>query len=107
MTEHCYIVRDVGFDPGNIHPMLVQPNIVPTLRERLVFAGLYHITAVKKCYVEQRLLLCWGYGVKGGGPALNEHVFARFYLLISHPPLIPYTLGAFSQRWGNVLKKDI
>ena len=57
----------------------------------------------------ERFLLCWGYGVKGSGPALNqcshrEHVFAGFYLLIS-PPLIPYTLGAFSQRWGNVLKR--
>ena len=57
MTEHCFNVRHVGFDPGSIHPMLVQcdpivsDNIVPALGERLVFAGLCHITAVKKCYV--------------------------------------------------------
>ena len=37
--------------------------------------------------------------------AHREHVFAWFYLLISPPPLIPYTLGAFSQHWGNVLKR--
>ena len=58
MTEHGFNVRDVGFDPGHIHPMLVQCkpivsenwlNIVPTLGERLVFAGLCHLTAVKKC----------------------------------------------------------
>ena len=91
------------------HRLRHWPNIVPALGERLVFAGLYHITAVKKCYVERAVLLCWGYGVKGSGPALNqcshrENVFAGFYLLIS-PPLIPYRLGAFSQRWGNVLKR--
>ena len=114
MTEHCFNVRDVGFDQGNIQPMLVQceplvSDTDPTLGERLVFAGLYHIAAVKKCYVEPAVPPLLGYGVKGSGPALNqcwhrEHVFAGFYLLIS-PPLIPYTLGAFSQRWGNVLKR--
>ena len=51
------------------------------------------------------------YDIKGSGTALNqcshrEHVFAGFYLLISLS-LIPYTSGAFSQRWRNVLKKDI
>ena len=64
----------------------------PTLGERLVLAGLCHITAAKKCYVNERFLLCRGTCVCG------------FYLLISNP-LIPYTLGAFSQRWGNVLKR--
>ena len=62
MTEHFFHVRDVGFHQGNIHPMLVQcethrlrhwPNIVSTLGECLLFAGLYHITAVEKCYVER------------------------------------------------------
>ena len=58
MAEHCYNVRDVGFDPEYIHPMLVQCEPIvsdtgPTLGERLVFAGLYHITAIKKCYVER------------------------------------------------------
>ena len=57
MTEHCFNVRDVGFDPGNIHPVLVQWEPIisdtgPTLGECLVFARLYCITAVKKCYVE-------------------------------------------------------
>ena len=60
MLYKCFVfagdVRDVGFDPGNIHPMLVQCEPIvsdtgPTLGARLVFAGLYHITAVKKCYV--------------------------------------------------------
>ena len=77
MTEHCFNVRVVGFDPGNIHPMLVQcePIVLdtgPTLGERLVFSGLCHITAIKKCYVEQAvppLLGGGGYGVKGSGPA--------------------------------------
>ena len=71
-------------------------NIVPILGECLVFAGLYPITAVKKCYVERAVPCLLGVRCR-------EHVFAGFYLLIS-PPLIPYTLGAFSQRWGNVLK---
>ena len=109
MVYKCFLfagnVRDVGFDTGNIHPMLVQcePIVSDTGStlyqhwERLVFAGPYYITVVKKCYV------------KGSDPALNqcshsEHVFAVSYLLIS-PPLILYTLGAFSQRWGNVLKR--
>ena len=48
MTEHCFNVRDVGFDPGNIHPMLVQCEPIvsdtdPTLGERLVSVGLYHM----------------------------------------------------------------
>ena len=59
MTEHCFNVRDVGFAPGNIHPMLTQcePIVSDTGQHctniGLVFAGLYHITAVKKCYVER------------------------------------------------------
>ena len=60
MTGHCFNVRDVGFDPGNIHPMLVQCEPIvsdtgPTLYQHWVnvFAGLYHITAVKKCYAQR------------------------------------------------------
>ena len=50
MTEHCVNVRDVGFDPGNIHPMLVQCEPIvsdtgPTLYQ--------HWVNVKKCYVER------------------------------------------------------
>ena len=36
------------------------PNIVPALGERLMFAGLYHITAVKKGYVERTFPLLLG-----------------------------------------------
>ena len=56
MTEHCFNVRDVGFDPGNIHPMLTQCEpIVSDTGPTLVscFAGLYHISSVKKCHVER------------------------------------------------------
>ena len=56
MTKYCVNVRDVGFDPGNIHPVQCEPIVSdtgPTLGERLVFAGLCHITAVKKCFVER------------------------------------------------------
>ena len=95
MTEYCFNVGDVGFDPvylrywDTVILMLAQllqrwsyikekpvhtnkqetftqcrysvsqssprrqPNIVPTLGERLVFAGLCLITAVKKSYVER------------------------------------------------------
>ena len=35
------------------HRLRPWPNMIPALGERLVFAGLYHITAVKKCYEER------------------------------------------------------
>ena len=118
MTENCFNVRDVGFDPGSINPMLVQCEPIvsdtgPTLYQHWVnvscLLGCIILLSSRSVMLNERFLLCWGYGVKGSGPALNqcshrEHVFAGFYLLIS-PPLIPYTLGAFSQRWGNVLKR--
>ena len=97
------------------HSLRHWPNIVPMLGERLVFAGLYHITAVEKCYVERAVPPLLGVGVKGSGPALNqcshrEHMLTGLYLLISPPPApppppIPHTLSAFSQRWVNVLKR--
>ena len=71
-----------------------RPNIVPALGERLVFAGLCPIIAVKKCYVERAVPPLLGVGVKGNGPALNQW-FDGFYLLISLP-LIQYALGAFT-----------
>ena len=57
MTEHCFNVRDVGFDPGNIHPMLVHCELIfsdtgPTLYQRWVNVSCL-LGCVKKCYVER------------------------------------------------------
>ena len=117
MTEHCFNVRDVVFDPGKIHPMLVHCESIvsdtgPTLYQHwvnvLCLLGCVLLLPSRSVMENDQFLLVGGYGVKGSGPALSqcshhEHVLAGFYLLIS-PPLIPYTLGTFSQRWGNVLK---
>ena len=98
MTEHCFNVRDVGFDPGNIHPMLVQCEPIvsdtgPTLYQHWVnvscLLGCIILLSSRSVMHNERFLLCWGYG--GSGPALNqcshrEQVFAGFYLLISPPP---------------------
>ena len=99
MTEHCFNVRDIGFDPGNIHPMLVQCKPIvsdtgPTLHQHWV-----NVSCLLGCIILCRQeVLCrtsgssfvGGYGVRGSGPALNqcshrEHVFAGFYLLIAPP----------------------
>ena len=118
MTEHCFNVRDVGFDPGNIHPMLVHCEPIVSDTGPILYQHWVNVSCLLGCIIllpsrsvmkNERLLLCWGYGVRGSGPAINQcsHCEHVFYLLISPPPppLIPYTLGAFSQRWGNVLKR--
>ena len=76
------------------HSLRHWTNIVPTFGERLEFAGLYHITAIKKWYVERAIppllgVLCqrqaWGQSTRYFGTLVLEYRFCstrRYSVLV-------------------------